>query len=161
MSTALCRTLLLTLTATVFLQAEVGNMSGTWWLNLQRSDWNNNSTPPTSVKLDIKHADPQFEYNGEIERGAGPDHTERFRFAGAIDGKDYPAEQDMGERKIRFTRKSDNVIESYSKFPDGAEERTTTILSGNGKTLTRRVQFKDSQGKTRAWTEVYEKKARL
>ena len=37
------------------------------------------------------------------------------------------------------------------------EEHAITTLSADGKTLTRRMHVKQKDGKTRDWTEVYDK----
>ena len=135
--------------------AEVANMSGTWALNVDRSRFGNNPHP-SNVALTIQHNEPSFKYSGTVNH---PDegHMIDFNFDGAIDGKEYTVKEDRGDRKTTFRRVNDRVVESRSKWSDG--ELTSRItISSDGRTLERRMEFRDREGKKRDWTEIYEKK---
>ena len=138
--------------------ADVGNMSGNWALNVKRSTWGDKPSP-VRVDLVIEHSEPSFKYSGSAqapdERGAST-----FEFAGAIDEKEYPVKENgTAARKARFKRTADNAIEGVYIGGDGKPaESTRTTLSRDGKTLIRRVQIKLPDGRTSQWTEVYEKK---
>lgn len=137
------------------LDAEVANMSGKWKLNVKRSEWGKKTAPDTVV-LTIVHHDPHFKYSGEAQ--APEDAPSKFAFDGAIDGKEYTMKDAEGDRRIRFTRKSDNVVESTQWRHDGKEDQhVTMLLSADGRTLTRRIRTKSPDGQTVEWTEVYEK----
>jgi hypothetical protein len=49
------------------------------------------------------------------------------------------------------------VVQSVSKWSDG-ELKSTMTLSGDGRTLERRMKFTDREGNTRDWVEIYAKK---
>ena len=57
-------------------------------------------------------------------------------------------------RTIKFVRKSPRTIESWSSDATMEEHAITTI---SDKTLTRKMHVKQKDGKTRDWTEVYDK----
>jgi hypothetical protein len=136
--------------------AEVANMSGTWVLNVKRSQWGNKPSP-TRVDLVIEHNEPALKYSGTTqapdERGATS-----FSFTGAIDQKEYVVKEDTGERRVRFRRTSDNTVEGVYIGPDGKTQETTkTTISRDARTLIRHVTVKLPDSRTSRWTEVYEK----
>lgn len=136
------------------LGADAANMSGTWNLNLKKSRFDKEA--PISVRLNIEHNDPSFKYSGTVQRSqeAPPD---TFEFSGAIDDKIHPVtENGKSGRTIKFARKSANTIESWSS-DETMEEYAITIISGDGKTLTRRMSVKQKDGPKRQWVEVYDK----
>jgi hypothetical protein len=135
--------------------AEVANMSGTWSLNVERSRFGNNPHPG-NVALTIQHNEPSFSYSGTVNH-PNEGHMIDFNFDGGIDGKEYTVKEDRGDRKTTFRRVNDRVVESRSKWSDG--ELTSRItISSDGRTLERRMEFKDREGKKRDWIEIYEKK---
>jgi hypothetical protein len=141
-------------TATITL-AEVANMSGTWVLNPARSRFGKNPSPG-NVSLTIEHKEPALKYSGTVNH-PNEGHIIDFRFDGAIDGKPYTIREDRGDRTTTFRRVSDRVVESRSKWSDGDLKSTITI-SSDGRTLERRMEFSDREGKKRDWVEIYEKK---
>jgi hypothetical protein len=83
----------------------------------------------------------------------------KFRFDGAIDGKQYPAKDGQHDRTMRFERKSDRVIVSEGVLPDGkTKEHSTLTLSDDGRTLERKMQVREGNRVVREWTEIYEKR---
>jgi hypothetical protein len=135
--------------------ADVANMSGVWKLNVKKSKYQKDAAP-LGVELKIQHVDPSLKYTGTVQRNqeSSPD---TFAFDGAIDEKIYPVkENDKAGRTIKFARKSPHTIESWSSDAT-MEEHALTTLSSNGKTLTRKMHLKEKGGKTRDWTEVYDK----
>ena len=151
----LTRIVTVTVLASVSLFA-AADMSGTWKLNVKRSEWGDKPAPD-HVFLTIEHRDPSLKYSGAVQR-PGEAARSLFKFEGAIDGKEYPLKDDEGNRHIRFTRKSDNTIESVMKSPNGNTEETaeTTVLR-DGKTMVRKIRAKMQGGRYSRWTEVYEK----
>jgi len=151
MNVALC----LTLAHAVALPADVANMSGVWKLNVKKSKYDKDAAP-LNVEIRIEHNEPAFKYSGTVQRNqeSSPD---TFEFQGAIDEKIYPVKENhKSGRTIKFARKSPASIESWSS-DDTMEEHAITTLSADGKTLTRRMHVKQKDGKTRDWTEVYDK----
>jgi hypothetical protein len=141
---------------TLLAMADVANMSGTWTLNVKRSEWGNKPSP-TRVDLVIEHSEPAFKYSGTAQ---APDERgpSSFQFSGAIDQKEYPVKEDNSSRKARFKRTSDSTIEGVYIGPDGKTQETTKItLSRDGKTMVREVSIKLPDGRTSSWKEVYER----
>ena len=135
--------------------AEVANMSGAWVLNVDRSRFGNNPHP-SNVALTIQHSEPSLKYSGTVNH-PNEGHMIDFNFEGAIDGKEYTVKEDRGDRRTKFRRVNERAVESHSKWSDG--ELTSRItISSDGRTLERRMEFKDREGKKRDWVEIYEKK---
>lgn len=113
--------------------------------------------PPSTVLLTIEHNEPALKYSGTVTPTT-EDAPTKFEFNGAIDGKEYPAKEGSSERGMKFTRKSDRVIESDATLSDGSEEHSILTLSGDGRTLERRMRVRTRDGARREWTEIYEKR---
>ena len=135
--------------------AEVANMSGSWIMNEKRSRFGDNPRP-SGVTLDVQHEEPKLKYSGKVNH-PNEGHIIDFNFDGAIDGKQYTVKEDRGDRQVTFRRVNDRVVESVSKWSDG-ELRSTITMSRDGRSMERRMNFKDRDGKRREWVEVYEKK---
>ena len=54
--------------------------------------------------------------------------------------------EDRGERQTTFRRVNDRVVESVSKWCDG-ELKSRMTMSHDGRTLERRMDFRDRAGK--------------
>lgn len=135
--------------------ADIANMSGTWALDVDRSRFGDNPHP-SNVTLTIQHNDPKLKYEGVVNH-PNEGHIIDFRFDGAIDGREYTIKEDRGERRVTFRRVNDNVVESTSTWSDG-ELKSRLTVSGDGRTIERRMEFRDRTGKKREWVEIYEKK---
>lgn len=135
--------------------AEVANMSGTWMLNLERSRFGDNPRPG-NVTLTVQHDEPKLKYDGTVNH-ASEGHVIDFRFDGAVDGKPYVVKEDRSDRTITFKRVNDRTVASDSKWSDG-QLHTTITISSDGRTMERKMDFKDRMGKHREWVEIYEKK---
>ena len=136
--------------------ADVANMTGAWKLNVEKSKFDKNAAP-VNVLLKIEHNEPALKYMGSVT-GSQEGHPDTFEFNGAIDEKIYPVKEtpDTG-RTIKFKRKSNNEVESWSSDRNNIEEHAVTTISGNGKVLTRTMHVKHKDGTRRTWTELYEK----
>jgi hypothetical protein len=135
--------------------ADVANMTGVWKLNVKKSKFDKEAAP-LNVELKIEHNDPSLKYWGSVQRNqeSSPD---TFEFQGAIDDKTYPVKESANTgRTIKFARKSPRTVESWSSDAT-MEERAEMTVPRNGKTLVRRMHVKQKDGKTREWTEVYDK----
>jgi hypothetical protein len=138
--------------------AEVANMSGSWWLNVKRSRWDDKMHAPNSVALQIQHNEPALKYSGTAN-GAGEDTPTKFEFDGAIDGKPHTIVEDGRQRQITFKRRSDRVVESVSHSSGAISvEESTFTLSRDGNTLERKMKVRGADGIQREWVEIYEKR---
>lgn len=136
--------------------AQVANLSGTWDLNVGKSNWGK-LQKPLAITVTIEHREPALKYTGTIVYSAGED-TRTFGFEGAIDGKEYPITRSFGSGKIRIRRLDPRTTESVFRSDDGLwEEYARTSISADGKTLRREIRRKGPEGEMR-WTEVYDKR---
>lgn len=135
--------------------APLGNLSGTWHLNVEKSQWGT-TNKPHSVVLTIEHNDPALRYRGTVTY-ANEDSRD-FSFEGALDGKEYPMVRSYGPGMITLKRVDAFTIDSVFKSADGqAVETTRTTLAIDGKTMTRKLRLRSPEA-TKTWTEVYEKR---
>ena len=80
-------TCVLALGATSLLGAGVVNTSGTWKLNVEKSDYGKRPKPK-DITVKIEHKEPSLKYTVTGTDGEGKPLN--IEFSGAIDGKDYP-----------------------------------------------------------------------
>lgn len=131
------------------------SLSGTWHVNVAKSKWGTVSKP-VSVVLEIEHKDKDIHYHGAVTYAN--EDTREFGFTGAFDGKPYRMSRSYGEGSITMRRVDSFTFESTFRSDDGQyTEDARTTLSGDLKTLTRRLTLRSPEG-TKSWTEVYEKK---
>ena len=101
--------------------ADVANMTGSWKLNIKKSKFEKDAAP-LDVLLKIEHAEPALKYSGTVT-GSQEGHPDTFEFNGAIDDKIYPVKESVDTgRTIKFKRKSNNAVESWSSDKSGMEE---------------------------------------
>ena len=130
------------------------DMSGTWKLNVERSDWRS-VRRPLSVVVTVEHREPMLKYSGWVTY---PDNPPRgFSFDGAIDGKPHPTLRSYGPGSSQMRRLGGHAVESDFRSDDGRfREAAQTILSADGKHMTRRLHLDGPSGRE-DWTEKYEK----
>ena len=130
------------------------NMSGTWKLNVEKSDWKGVRRPLTVV-VTVEHREPILKYSGWVTY---PDSPPRgFGFDGALDGKPHPALRSYGPGSSQMRRLSWDAVGSDFRSDDGMfREGAETILSADGRQMTRRLHLNGPNGQE-DWTEVYEK----
>jgi hypothetical protein len=131
------------------------DMSGLWRLDVTRSSWGK-TQKPVEVVISITHNEPAFFYKGSI--AYANDDSREFAFAGAVDGNPYGMTRSAGPGTVTLRRVSASVIESVFVTEDGHfRESCRTAISGDGRTLTRRIRAIGPSGDVR-WTEVYTKR---
>jgi hypothetical protein len=136
--------------------AEVVNMSGTWALNVEKSKWGQ-VPKPVSVVVTVDHKEPAISYTGRIVQVDGEESRE-FTFQGAIDGKAYPLQRNLGDGKVILKRVDDTTITSEFTSNDGAfKENVRSTITRDGKVLRRMMERRGTSGEM-AWMEVYEKR---
>ena len=134
--------------------APVHDMSGNWKLNVEKSDWQG-VRRPLSVVVIVEHREPMLKYSGWVTY---PDNPPRgFSFDGAIDGKPHSALRSYGPGSSQIRRLGGLAVESDFRSDDGKfREAAKTILSADGKQMTRRLHLNGPSGRE-DWTEIYEK----
>jgi hypothetical protein len=134
------------------LHAEPVNLTGTWDLAVEESDWGKKDKP-VSAHVEIQHNEPTLRYQGAIITGSQGE-SRHFEFEGAIDGK----QRALAGGSIVVRRVDDRTITSEHKSADGKTVETTrTSISADGKRLTRRVHAEGPAGAL-VWTEVYKRR---
>ena len=140
-------------------QQQAADLSGTWQLNVQKSNWGKHPKP-TSGKVVVEHHEPALKYSGDVAIQNGTETTpgkSSFSFDGAIDGKEYPVTGTAGDGKMTIRRVNPTMMESELKSSDGAViERARTTVSADGKRLVREVKAPGPGGEV-SWTEVYDR----
>jgi hypothetical protein len=148
------QTILLILAVLCLGCVQAQNMSGTWKLNVEKSDWRG-VRRPLSVVVTIEHQEPILKYSGWVTY---PDSPPRgFSFNGAIDGKPYPTLRSYGPGSSQMKRLRWDSVESDFRSDDGIfREGAKTIVSADGRQMTRHL-YLNSLNAREDWTEIYEK----
>jgi hypothetical protein len=135
---------------------QIADLSGTWGLNVKKSSWSA-MRKPEMVVLQIQHHEPELRLEGTVEHAN--EESRHFAFAGAVNGKDYPAQRSYGNGTVSIRRVNELTLTSTFRSSDGQYVEVTEIAaSRDGHTLTQRIHLTTPSGK-RAWTEVYERRA--
>ena len=159
MNTAMRRLVLAALVTSVALwarpaSAEVSNFSGTWKLNVEKSD-SGKRPKPKDATLTIEHKDPSIKFS--ITGTAGNGKPMKIEFSGSVDGKEYPVVGSPYSSKLAITRVNDSRTKGVATSADGKTVETYTVtLSKNGKTLTRKGIVKGPDGEFKT-LHIYEK----
>jgi hypothetical protein len=140
--------------------AQAPDLSGSWELNVKKSNWGKHPKPLGGTIV-IEHHEPAFKYSGTIGMQNGAENGEdkqTFVFDGAIDGKEYPVTGSLGGGKMSIRRTSPYITVSELKSADGKLlETAKTTVSADGKRMVRDIKGTGPQGEI-SWTEVYERR---
>jgi len=135
--------------------AQVADMSGTWVLNKKRSSWGS-SVRPFDVYMRIDHREPLLKYDGTVTYAN--EGTREFAYDGAIDGQPRTAARPAGSGTMTHQRIGPREFKTEFRVTGGHYVQTVdTVISRDGKTLTRSLRIETSEGVSR-WTEVYDRK---
>jgi hypothetical protein len=138
--------------------SNVADMSGTWFLDVNKSRWGRHAKAQSAV-VKVEHHEPALKYSGTVVAASGGgETTQEFSFDGAIDGKEYPLKDTAGEKRMTFQRVNPSTVKSVLKAADGTVvETATTTISRDGKTMQRDIEAKGRNGEV-AWTEFYDRR---
>ncbi len=140
------------------LAADPANLGGTWVLSLERSSWGTKAKP-IRADVTIVHAEPKYSYQGTVLRTSEDTKGDAFSYDGAIDGKAYPIKDATAGRTLTLTRQGSNRVKGEVRGSDGKLQETVyQSISGDGRTLVRKISGRGPDGKRVSWTEIYEKK---
>jgi len=139
-------TLLIGLPLTTAFAQQKPDFSGTWKLNVAKSDFGALPGPESRTDV-ITHKDPSLSDNVTAEGAQG---KQQYTVNYTTDGKEVVNK--IGPREIKSTLKwegSDLVISSKFLYNDAeVNARASWALSPEGKTLTITVHFASSLGET-------------
>jgi hypothetical protein len=136
------------------LNAKVIDISGTWKLNLEKSDGGKEPKPKEAM-YKVVHKEPALKYSFTGTDAEGqPMNAE---FDGAIDGKPYKDTGPLGGNTITLKRINDFTIEGTFISADGKTTQTfTEVFSKDGKVGTFKITVKGPEGEYKQLI-VYEK----
>jgi|SRR2546427_5311220 len=136
------------------LNAKILNTSGTWKLNVEKSDFGK-EPKPQSIMVKVVHKEPAFKYSVTGTNAEGqPINVE---LDGAIDGKPYKETGTQGGTTVTYKRSNDSTIEGTATSTDGTTTETFTLtVSKDGKVVTRKATVKGPQGEYTTM-QIYEK----
>ncbi|PYV88666.1 MAG: hypothetical protein DMG05_15200 [Acidobacteria bacterium] len=136
------------------LHAKILNTSGTWKLNLEKSDFGK-GPKPQSIMVKVVHKEPAFKYSVTGTNAEG--QPMNVEFDGAIDGKPYKETGTQGGTTVTYKRVDDSNIQGTATSSDGSTTETFTLtVSKDGKVVTRKGTVKGPQGEYTT-LQVYEK----
>ena len=124
------------------------DLSGTWKLNIDKSDLG--GAPITELVVTVDHKEPSFKFTAKGSAG-GQDFEETESFT--TDGK--PTEDSRGGTVKCHWDGAALLIEGTSSDGNGGDS-SRIVLSADGKTLTRDAVQKSDEGEQKRH-EVYEK----
>jgi hypothetical protein len=121
--------------------AKPANLTGTWKLNIEKSDFGNGPKATKQSIFTIAHAEPALKFTVE---GYGSDGSRiDMSFDGAIDQKPYPFKWNGRQAQLTITRIDAETTEGVLKMALGPREmeleKYTLTVSKDGKTLTRKA----------------------
>jgi hypothetical protein len=126
------------------LEAAAVNTTGTWKLNVEKSDYGKRPKPKEAT-VTVEHKEPSLKYTVTGTDGEGKPMN--IQFSGAIDGKEYPLIGSANVAKVSVKRINDTTTESIGRSADGkVVENVTVTVSADGKTLTRTAKVTRPDG---------------
>ena len=135
--------------------AEALDLSGTWKLNAEKSDFGNMPKPTVNVVMKIEHNEPGIKWTSPSFSQKGESTCESI---GAIDGKDYRLECGEFSSVQSFKRISPSVIKYVAKSTEGETIGTGTwTISEDRKVLTQKANTRDMNGEPLTVIQVFEK----
>ena len=136
--------------------AEVLNLSGTWKLNVEKSDYGNMPKPDRSFTMKIEHSEPALKWSRTTTDDSGNENS--FEFTTAIDGEQRPYTEGPVTQTQAFTRINPSVIEYVAKSTEGETIGTGTwTISKDRKVLTQKANTRDMNGQPLTVIQVFEK----
>ena len=120
------------------------NTTGTWKLNVAKSDYGKRPKPKEAT-VTIEHKERSLKYTVTGTDGEGKPLN--IQFTGAIDGKEYPLIGSPIVANISVKRINDRTTESVGRSADGkVVENATVTVSADGKTFTRTAKVTLPEG---------------
>lgn len=117
------------------------NLTGTWKLNIEKSDFGNGPRATKPSIFTIEHTEPKLKFTVE---GYGSDGSRiDMNFDGAIDEKPYPFKWNGRQAQLTIKRIDSDTTQGVLKMAVGPStmelENYTMTVSRDGKTMTRKA----------------------
>jgi hypothetical protein len=138
-----CIALLLVWASLLHAQNAKPNWSGTWKLNMEKSDFGK-EPKPKEVILKMEDKAPAFKYSATVTDMEGKQFN--WEWEGAVDGKPY---KETGPQVANVTLKkiNDSTTQGTRITADGKTTQTyTSTLSKDGKVITEKWTVKGPEG---------------
>ena len=133
--------------------AEPANLSGTWRLVLERSDFGQ-EPPPREIEVKVTHNEPDIHYQGRVVYSVGASSVIDFR--STLDGKPRRMAGSAGGI-LKSKRLDARSISTAWKSIDGKYAETSLVtIAEDGQSITIR-RHTTGPGQTADTVEVYEK----
>jgi len=134
---------------------EATDLSGTWKVNVEKSDFGP-MPKPKSTTMKIEHKEPAIKWFMPLTDQEG--NESRTESTAAIDGKEYSYKEGSFTHTQAFKRVSPSTIEYVAESSDGETIGTGTwTISKDGKVLTQKANTKDMNAEPLTVTVVFEK----
>lgn len=129
------------------LAAAKPNFSGTWLINLPKSDYGR-IPPPEKLARTVKHSDPNITVSTTQSR-QGKESTASFTYT--TDGKETSNKTPTGEVKVMAKWEGDILVVESTREIQGTEVKQIDrwTAAEDGKSMTVVVTLKSPQGETR------------
>jgi len=125
-------------------RAEVSNLSGSWKLDVEKSDFGKRSKLKDAT-LVIEHKEPSLKYTLTATQVDGK--PLKVEFSGAIDGKEYPLVGSPYASKLTITRVNNTTTKGVATSADGKTVETYTVtVAKDGKKFERKGTVKGPDG---------------
>jgi hypothetical protein len=124
--------------------AEVSNLSGTWNLDVEKSDFGKRPKWKNAT-LQVEHKEPSLKYT--LTGTTADGKPLKIEFSGAIDGKEYPVVGSPYSSKASITRVNNSTTKGVATSDDGKTVETYTVtVSKDGKKFERKGTVKGPEG---------------
>ncbi len=134
---------------------EAADFSGTWKVNVEKSDFGP-MPKPKSTTMKIEHKEPAIKWFMPLIDQEG--NESRTESTAAIDGKEHPFKEGPFTHTHSFRRISPSTIEYVTRSSDGKTIGTGTwTISKDGKVLTQKANTTDMNADPLTVTQVFEK----
>ena len=147
----------LSLVATGSLSAQENHQIGTWKLNTAKSKFVNMAAPKNETRtVEAKGAGAKYSFDGVAADGSSITYTFTTNYDekdAAITGAGFP----NGADTIAVKRVSADSSTSTAKKAGKVVQRTTTVVSADGKVTTLTAKGTTAQGQATSSTTVWEK----
>jgi hypothetical protein len=128
---------------------------GTWKLNVAKSKFNPPSSAYKSIVVKIEAQDNGLNFTFDTVDADGK--ITQVEDAPKFDGKDYAVKGDPTTDTVSLKRIGPNGFETVSKKGGKETNRTSVIISEDGKSSTVTAKSKDAKGQELTSTSIYEK----